>query len=73
LPLLEAFMADNLGRINPVSQHFLNRGVREEPYQGRHSKKHTGAGQESVQEEREDADGEGNGESAVAMHIDLRI
>jgi hypothetical protein len=66
-------MADNLGRINPISQHFLNRGVREEAYQGRHSRKHPGAQQESAREEPEDAVDEGNGEPAAAMHIDLRI
>ncbi len=66
-------MADNLGRINPVSQHFLNRGVREEPYQGRHSKKPMAAQQESLEEEREDDPGDENSESAAALHIDLRI
>ena len=27
-------MADDFGRVNPVSPHFLDRGAREEPYQG---------------------------------------
>jgi hypothetical protein len=33
-------MTDDFGRVNPVSQHLLDRGGRGERYQGRHAKKH---------------------------------
>ncbi len=66
-------MADNLGRVNPVSPHFLHRDVREEPYQGRHSKKHSGVHQERTEEEPEEATEDGDREPAAAIHIDLRI
>ncbi len=66
-------MADNLGRVNPVSPHFLHRDVREEPYQGRHSKKHPGAQQEKAEEEPEDTTEDGTRKPAAAIHIDLRI
>ncbi|MBZ5495453.1 MAG: hypothetical protein LAP85_03550 [Acidobacteriia bacterium] len=67
-------MADDFGRVNPVSRHFLDRGAREEPYQGRHSKKHQGhvgdsadvVADEVAEESAADAPAAGN-------HIDLRI
>lgn len=66
-------MADDFGRVNPVSQHFLARGAREEPYQGRHPKKHPG-------EEPDGSDGEVDASAKQEVeapppgnHIDLRI
>jgi len=66
-------MADDFGRVNPVSPHYLDRGAREEPYQGRHSKKQHAPGQESPESDMSfDAD-EGASEPVPGNHIDLRI
>ncbi len=66
-------MADNLGRVNPVSRHFLHRGGREEPYQGRHSKKHPEHRDDSPSADPDDFAEDGTGETAAKSHINLRI
>ncbi len=66
-------MADNLGRVNPVSRHFLDRGGREEPYQGRHPKKHPGPHQDGPDPDPDDLVEDGTAENATKNHIDLRI
>jgi len=64
-------MADDFGRVNPVSPHFLDRGSRKEPYAGRHGRKHQEHGQgdtkEDAGDEREVA------APASGIHINLRI
>jgi hypothetical protein len=65
-------MADDFGRIHPVSQHFLNRGAREEPYPGKQPRKHTGKETEGAADEEADAVDE-SVESASGTLIDLRI
>ena len=53
-------MTDDLGRVNPVSRQFLDRGGRGERYQGRHARKHhseqDGAEPEIKSEGTEDAE-----------------
>jgi len=66
-------MADDLGRVNPVSPHFLNRGAREGPYQGRHAKKHHGHEAPCLEPDAEPVVKEQAKESAPQSHIDLRI
>jgi hypothetical protein len=66
-------MADDLGPINPVSQHFLNRRARQEAYQGRHSKKHQEQGPHSPDVDVDEVAEEGAGKPAAKSHIDLRI
>jgi len=66
-------MADEFGRVNPVTPHFLNRNAREERYQGRHAKKHLGHGQENTELETDPVTEEEKGASAPRNHIDLRI
>jgi len=66
-------MADNLGRVNPVSPRFLDRGMREEPYQGRHPKKQHGQHQGGSGEDLDDSADDGSGKPAAKNHIDLRI
>jgi hypothetical protein len=66
-------MTDDLGPINRVSQHFLNRRARQEAYQGRHAKKQ----QEHEPESPDTDDGavteEGAGKVPAKSHIDVRI
>jgi hypothetical protein len=66
-------MADDFGRVNPVSPHFLKRGAREEPYQGRHAKKHHGHEPDCPEPDREEVVEEEAADSAPKSHIDLRI
>ena len=66
-------MADNLGRVNPVLRHFLDRGGREEPYQGRHSKKHPGPRENSPDPDADHFAEDESGENADKNHIDLRV
>lgn len=66
-------MAENLGRVNPVSRHFLDRGAREEPYSGRHSRKHPGPHRAGRSVDQGDCKSEETGETDVKNHIDLRI
>jgi hypothetical protein len=66
-------MADDLGRVNPVLPHFLDRGSREEPYHGRHGKKHQAHRQHSSDEDVDDFPEEDAGESGAHLHIDLRV
>jgi hypothetical protein len=66
-------MTDDLGPINPVSQHFLNRRARQEAYQGRHSKKHPEQEPRSPDVDDEAVAEEGAGKPAENSHIDVRI
>ena len=66
-------MADDCGRVNPVTPHFLNRGSREEPYQGRHSKKQQGHDSGDPVTETDAISEEDERKSAPGNHIDLRI
>ncbi len=66
-------MADNLGRVNPVLRHFIDRGGREEPYQGRNSKKHPGNPGGSASADPDELTENGAGKTAARNHIDLRI
>jgi hypothetical protein len=64
-------MPDEFGRVHPVAHQFLDRKVREEPYPGRHPRKHAGHPQDSP--ETDDAESPGSGESDSTNHIDVRI
>ncbi len=66
-------MAENLGRINPVPRHFLDRNAREEPYPGRHPRKNSGHPPIGLAADPENNDEEEQRESAAMNHIDLRI
>ena len=66
-------MADDFGRINPVSPHFLDRGAHEEPYSGRHARKQQSHGQDLPDHDPDDLDLEEPDESDSKTHIDLRI
>ena len=66
-------MADDFGRVNPVSPHFLDRGAREEPYQGRHSKKHQDHDRDNPDAETETVAPEDAAAPPGGNHIDLRI
>ncbi len=65
-------MADDFGRVHPVSQHFLNRGAREEPYPGKQSRKQSGNEADDTPAE-EDLAGDESGAPAIGNLIDLRI
>ena len=66
-------MADDFGRVHRVSPHFLDRGAREEPYQGRQSKKHQGHDQDASEAESESVEEVEAQELGAGSHIDLRI
>jgi hypothetical protein len=66
-------MADDFGRVNPVSPHFLDRGAREEPYQGCHSRKHHEHGMDHAAADTDVVAEEEAGVPASTNHIDLRI
>jgi hypothetical protein len=66
-------MADDFGRIQPVSQHFLDRGAREEPFPGRNSKKHHGNDSGEGDTEMDESPPEAAQETAAGTHIDFRI
>jgi hypothetical protein len=66
-------MADDFGRVNPVSPHFPNRGAREEPYQGRNAKKHHGHEPACPEPDAEEVVEEEAADSTPKSHIDLRI
>jgi hypothetical protein len=66
-------MADDFGRVNPVSPHFLDRGAHEEPYSGRHPRKHQSRGQDNPDHDPDDMEFEEADESDSKNHIDLRI
>ena len=66
-------MADDLGRVNPVSPHFLNRGAREGPYRGRHAKKQQGQETACPEPDEDIVDEQQAAASAPQSHIDLRI
>ena len=66
-------MAENLGRVNPVLRHFLDRGGREEPYHGRHPKRHPGPRENSDGADPDRLPEDGTGHTAARNHIDLRI
>ena len=66
-------MADDLGRVNPVSPHFLDRGAKEGPYQGRHAKKQHGHEAGCSEPDAEMVVEEQAADSAPQSHIDLRI
>ncbi len=64
-------MPDEFGRVHPVAHQFLDRGAREEPYPGRHARKHAGHQQEP--QEIEEAENPGDEEPDSSNHIDVRI
>jgi len=66
-------MADDFGRVNPVSPHFLDRGAHEEPYSGRQPRKHQSHGQGHPDHASDDLEFEEADESDSKNHIDLRI
>ena len=66
-------MADDFGRVNPVSQHFLARGAKEEPYQGRHSRKHQSEDPRGSDDEMDAQAGQEVEAPPPGNHIDLRI
>jgi hypothetical protein len=66
-------MVDDLGRVNPVSPHFLKRRAREEPYQGRHPKRQHGSDPGNPDPDADVVLEEEAGEPAPKNHIDLRI
>jgi hypothetical protein len=66
-------MADDFGRVNPVPAYLLPRDGREEPYHGRHSRKH-----QAHNPDRSELDSDVTGEEETGVptsknHIDLRI
>jgi len=66
-------MADDCGRVNPVTQQFLNHDDREGLYRSRHLKKHSrhtrdDSGADGDETTVEDAEGPGS-----ENRIDLRI
>jgi hypothetical protein len=66
-------MADDFGRVNPVSPHVPDRGAREEPYHGRHPKKHFPQPRHSADGDVEDFPDDRSGEPGARNHIDLRV
>ena len=66
-------MADDFGRVNPVSPHFLDRGARDGPYQGRHSRKHPEHGMDQSDTDTDIVAEEETGAPASTNHIDIRI
>jgi hypothetical protein len=65
-------MTDDFGRVNPVSQHLLDRGGRGERYQGRNARKHHSE-QDDTEPEIEFEETEGSEVPTAGTLVDVRI